>query len=96
VSSSPSPATAAPTPGEGPAAWWGREVLSVSAGLEQRSWATQRNAWAGRLRGVPGLHVAEARCKTSPFRNAEFSGYFPSGWGLVSDSGTIACLELFW
>ena len=22
--------------------------------------------------------------------------FHPSGWGLVSDSGTIACLELFW
>ena len=23
-------------------------------------------------------------------------GFPPSGWGLVSDSGTIACLELLW
>jgi hypothetical protein len=22
--------------------------------------------------------------------------FHPSGWGLVSDSGTIACLELLW
>jgi hypothetical protein len=47
---------------------------------------------AAQLAPVKKCRIKRSFCHFHPLALA----FHPSGWGLVSDSGTIACLELLW